>query len=445
MQQTQIADQVAPRGGPRLMGPILVLTLMTLGFASCAPDDISPSPTPTAAPTPEPTPAPTPWPPLTEALTPIDAGRFNVALVLVHPDVAEGLRPELAALEKDLRREGWDPEVQVGSTDPETLRGFLGASHLQGPLNAVFIVGDIPYARCQGQFYDDVGACDLFLMDLDGEWQDRDGDGAYDAHAAGAAGNRGPEIAVGRLLGANVSLFGKTEIEMYQDYFARNHAYRRGQPATPRRSLYSTIWDHHYGEVDPISALDSWKVLDAQALVFPDTLALIYDARLDPAPAELWPYSDPEDKRTGLAKEMFAEQLGGGLDYISVGGHGWPQGWESLADVDDVASLVGQGQQLPVLIDSCGCQTAAIQNDDSLAAVTTMGGALAFVGPSIVATGFPDWDVAFRRALVDQAVGQALMCYHNTAVRGLGEVNLKRDSSSSNRILVGDPTLRLIR
>jgi hypothetical protein len=425
----------------RLTRLALTIVLGSGLLGGCAPDSLAPSP--------KPTPAPTPWPSLRPALTSIDARRANVVLVLVHSALADGLRSNLATLEQDLRDEGWDPEIQEGSASPPDLRRFLAESYFHGGLRAAFLIGDIPSARCAGQFYDDTGPCDLFLMDLDGEWRDTDGDGVLDFHGSGQSGNRDPEIAVGRLRGGNVSLLGKSEIAMSQDHLTRNHAFRRGQLATPQASLYCTIWDHHYGLYDPNSARDSWKVLDAQAALLPSTQALIYDARVDPAPAELWPYSNPEQKRTGMAKALYLELLGGGLDYVSVGGHGWHQGWAGLADVQDVVGLVRQGKPLPIMLESFGCTTAGIDRSDSLAAVMTMAGTLAFVGPSVITTSFPDWDVAFRQALADGTIGQAVLRYHTVAIAaqrqewGVGDADLRQTYTATHRLLVGDPTLRL--
>jgi hypothetical protein len=372
----------------------------------------------------------------------------NVVLVLVHPNVAAGLADELATFEQDLRDEGWDPDVvEYDNPDLSYLRYYLSYTHFRASLAGALLVGDLPYARCarvDSASYQETGPCDLYLMDLDGEWRDDDGDGAFDFHGAGADGDRQPEIFIGRLHGSNVDLYGRSELEMFEDYFARNHAFRKGLSSTRQASLYNTSQEHHYGLYDPASAAWSQAVLDAQAPLFPETQVLLYDHTQDPWPAELWEYSDPSDKQYGLAADMFAAELGSGLDYASVGSHGWAQGWGGLMDSQSMASLVEQGGQLPILIESHSCANAGIHYDNCLGAVATMGNALVFVGPSENATSLFEWDVALRQALATETIGQAVMTYHDFATQWFGpEVNLLTAWTTSARLLLGDPTLKL--
>jgi hypothetical protein len=113
--------------------------------------------------------------------------------------------------------------------------------------------------------------------------------------------------------------------------------------------------------------------------------------------------------------------------------------------------VVKQGKPLPILVESFGCTTAGIQHADSLAAVMTMDTTLAFVGPSIVTTSFPDWDVAFRQALAHRTIGEAVMDYHSAAIAAqrdrwnVGDADLTNAYTSTCRLLLGDPTLRLRR
>jgi len=92
------------------------------------------------------------------------------------------------------------------------------------------LVGDFPYARWEegGNQH----PTDYFYMDLDGEWIDVDGDGAYEKHK----GSVEPEIWVGRIQASNVE---GNESELLNNYFEKNHHYRTkaGSPTWPRQAL----------------------------------------------------------------------------------------------------------------------------------------------------------------------------------------------------------------
>jgi len=64
--------------------------------------------------------------------------------------------------------------------------------------------------------------CDLFYMDLDGNWTDSDNNGKYDSHTE----NWQPDIFIGNLFAFN--LF-DNEIDLLKSYFERNHKYRWGE------------------------------------------------------------------------------------------------------------------------------------------------------------------------------------------------------------------------
>ena len=64
--------------------------------------------------------------------------------------------------------------------------------------------------------------CDLFLMDLDGKWNDTDSDGMYDFHEDGTSGDTAPEIYVGRI---DASQIPGDEITTLEKYFQKVHNY----------------------------------------------------------------------------------------------------------------------------------------------------------------------------------------------------------------------------
>ncbi|MBN2037682.1 MAG: hypothetical protein JW768_13155 [Chitinispirillaceae bacterium] len=125
---------------------------------------------------------------------------------------------------------GCEIEVEIlegGSA--EELKALFKSYYTDGGLNGVVQIGSFTPAwffdadtRYGGNF-----TCDLFFEDLDGTWQDRDGNGRYDVHDPGS-GDRAPEIFYGRIDPKTMGSFG-TEVELLSTYMDKNHAYWTGQ------------------------------------------------------------------------------------------------------------------------------------------------------------------------------------------------------------------------
>lgn len=105
---------------------------------------------------------------------------------------------------------------------PEQIKQWVESRYARGSTAMVFI-GNIPaaWAEVSGEVF----PCDLFYMDLDGEWMDTTNDGVYDSHTAGS-GDMGPEVYVGRIHASTLSY--ESEAVMVNEYLSKVHAYRRG-------------------------------------------------------------------------------------------------------------------------------------------------------------------------------------------------------------------------
>jgi hypothetical protein len=143
-------------------------------------------------------------------------------LVLVeqtlYPSVAASINQYVA----DLAYEGYWAEVHtINGGTPSELRDFIKS---RNPLGAV-LVGALPTAwfEMSDDFYDSSTEfpCDLYYMDLNGTWNDPDGDGKFSEHPT----NVEPEIWIGRLWTPTAN---GNDAALINDYFARNHAYRKG-------------------------------------------------------------------------------------------------------------------------------------------------------------------------------------------------------------------------
>ena len=179
--------------------------------------------------------------PLTHArfTTPEDANNNNVKVkfdnsisILVDEDLYSGITSSLNQYIADLELEGYSTFLQtVSGGTPEEIKSWVKDCYNAGSIGVVFI-GDITaaWAEVDGSEF----PCDLFYMDLDGKWRDRDRDGDYEVHTSGL-GNMGPELYIGRIY-ANTLTY-DTEEKLVNDYLSKTHSYRVGQLGQPWRGL----------------------------------------------------------------------------------------------------------------------------------------------------------------------------------------------------------------
>lgn len=114
-------------------------------------------------------------------------------------------------------------------TDPITniqaLRTLLQNYYNDYGISGALLIGDLPEAVYQ---YDENFLCELYLMDLDGTWQDLNSDGYFDQHTATSPADIEPEIFVSRI-DASMRTYGMNQ--PWEDIFYllyRFHEYRTG-------------------------------------------------------------------------------------------------------------------------------------------------------------------------------------------------------------------------
>ncbi len=161
-------------------------------------------------------------------------------LVLVNHNVYPSIKASIEQYIEDLAYEGYYAVAyRVKGGTPAELRDFIKEKL---PVAGVLMVGNLPVAWFE--MTDDFNGaaefpCDLYYMDLNGAWDDPDGDGKFSGHPTGVE----PEIWVGRLWtpsknGNNAALL--------KDYFSRNHKFRKGVFGYSDRALayVDDDWDH---------------------------------------------------------------------------------------------------------------------------------------------------------------------------------------------------------
>jgi len=152
--------------------------------------------------------------------------------ILVNQHLYTKIKSSLDDYILDLQAEGYFVHLQkIIGGNPEDIKQWVKERYNTGSEGFVFI-GDIvaAWAEVSGSVF----PCDLFYMDLDGTWEDKDSDGDYEIHTAGN-GDMGPEVYVGRIYAYSLNY--DTEEKMVNDYLKKIHSYRTGNLVQGWKSL----------------------------------------------------------------------------------------------------------------------------------------------------------------------------------------------------------------
>jgi len=205
----------------------------------------------------------------------------GTVLVLVDSTVAEGLEAQMETLRADLETEGWTviilPAPRHDAADAsrvERVREIILEQMFTARPNveSVLLVGHvaIPYAGLinPDAHGDHIGAwpADGIYGDVDGLYTDNTanytntsrpvntnvpGDGKYDQSVF----NTTVRIAVGRVDFADLPAFEKSELELLQQYFEKNHAFRTAQYPV---IIGGIVDDNFGGYIEKFSA-SAWR------------------------------------------------------------------------------------------------------------------------------------------------------------------------------------------
>ncbi len=178
-----------------------------------------------------------------------DSENNDVIALFVHNSVFQDIEESLFEYQEDLLTQGYNSITYIYEDgSPESLRSFLQVLKNEQPsLNGAIFIGDIPHIIYEmnnnwGPYgdggYEDF-PCDLFFMDLDGEWLDiledgevQPGNGKYDTHQGGVD----MDIWVSRMKVDNLPDLGN-ENEILTNYFNKNHNFRTGNLSPQKRAL----------------------------------------------------------------------------------------------------------------------------------------------------------------------------------------------------------------
>ncbi len=168
-----------------------------------------------------------------------NAKETKLLCIMVNDSLLDSLQNDLGQFLIDLAYDGYAVEVfsSWGGTCQE-MRQFLQGKYQNENLTGVLLMGNLPIAwyetfACWEDTPHEHFPCDLYFMDMDGEWYDSDDNGLYDEHT----GNVTPEIFVGRLSASTLNYMDETEPSLIRNYLDKNHQYRIGQLAAENRAL----------------------------------------------------------------------------------------------------------------------------------------------------------------------------------------------------------------
>lgn len=166
---------------------------------------------------------------------------YNV-LILCDEYTYQQLQPEIIRYAQDIHNVygcGITISALFGGTSidvKQLIKDYYNTSSLSG----VVLIGDIPTEHFELAGEEESWPCDLYYMDLNGVWSDKNGNDIYDDHT----GNTAPEIFVGRICANG---FDNRYVRL-KEYFDRNHLFWIGGiPLNKQKALSVTgpDWTKH--------------------------------------------------------------------------------------------------------------------------------------------------------------------------------------------------------
>jgi hypothetical protein len=199
-------------------------------------------------------------------------------LVLLDSSVAQGIARALATFQQDLAGGGWDPILrQVDRMQAVTdVKRLIRSEYNSDPANlkAIILVGHVPVpysGNIAPDFHEShrgAWPADVFYADMSEGWTDSlvsvttedsplndniPGDGKFDQSEIPSP----IRLQLGRIDFANLPSFApRSEVDLLNTYFQKNHAFRFRLFTAPRRA----ILHDNFGDIDgDAPAVDGWR------------------------------------------------------------------------------------------------------------------------------------------------------------------------------------------
>lgn len=130
----------------------------------------------------------------------------------------------------DLESEGYSVRIvtSTNKNDPAALRDYLYQEWTHNHIDGAFLIGGLPVAWYEMPIYNedhtdrtgwDIFPCDLYYMDVDGVFLDKENNnGVWDYHA----GNLEPDIWIGRLYTPTMTYYDANQSELVERYLKKH-------------------------------------------------------------------------------------------------------------------------------------------------------------------------------------------------------------------------------
>ncbi len=350
------------------------------------------------------------WHDLYVRVTTTNPVNYSKVLVFVHENVFDGLQDSLDQYRADLLKEGYCAEVvKYTSGTASDVRNIMKNKYQQNnKIKGAFLIGDIPYAETKnnwesndwpGYLYD--GLSDLYYMDLDGSWINKDNDAAFEEHTNGS-GDKKPEISCGRLYGSTLADSVENELAMYKDYFRRNHEYRTNQT-----TCTGALSSYENGIVT--------QEVDGLRVLYPNTTSIDCMGT------------------SSLVKNEIVKNY----EWASIIAHSWSNALSGMS-----TDYIRTTKPSVLFYNTHACGTARFKDDDYVAGACVLeANGLTYLGSTTLAYYLPEWDTAYTSKLANNGTfGDALLDIFDLS---LNNSNNSVDWTGQEMILLGDPTLKV--
>ncbi|MCP4581870.1 MAG: hypothetical protein GY839_09635, partial [candidate division Zixibacteria bacterium] len=152
--------------------------------------------------------------------------------IFVNEDLYPLIEDVLDIFLLDLQLDGYGINLYTAleTLSPVSLRSTLYDDWMTDGIVGVLFIGDMAVPWYEMNEPPDWGGnyvmfpCDLYLMDLDGDWGDTNFNGMFESHTGALAA----DIWCGRLVSSVLTAHGADEVAEMRNYFRKNHEYRAG-------------------------------------------------------------------------------------------------------------------------------------------------------------------------------------------------------------------------
>ena len=195
-----------------------------------------------------------------DGYTPLSKPRVNM---YVNSSIYSSIYTDVQKYKQNASNQGFIVNViNWSDTSVKNLKLNITYTNYNTSLSGVILIGQLPYAM--GRYWDTIWGkafdfpTDIYLMDLDGNWTDIDGDSVYNIdpvigleHTNGT-GDWGPEIWLARIDPYSIS-DSTIHLDSLKDFFKRTREIRNGTITRPHKAMlyiddtWSYLdWESHF-------------------------------------------------------------------------------------------------------------------------------------------------------------------------------------------------------